>query len=60
MTIAGFADLVAKLNALNDWHLGVLITGDHYCKKIDELVKAYVNDILGKAEAIKARDLKAI
>ena len=60
MTIAGFADLVAKLNALNDWHLSVLITGDHYCRKIDELVKAYVDDILGKAEAIKARDPEAI
>ena len=60
MTIAGFADLIGKLNALNDWHLGVLINGDHYCKKIDELVTAYVDDILGKADAIKARDPEAI
>ncbi len=60
MTIAGFADLIGKLNALNDWHLGVMINGDHYCKKIDELVTAYVDEILGKVEEIKARDPEAI
>ena len=60
MTIAGFADLIGKLNALDDWHLAVMINGDHYCKKIDDLVTAYVEDILKKAEAIKARDPEAI
>ena len=60
MTIAGFADLIGKLNALDDWHLAVMINGDHYCKKIDDLVTAYVEDILKEAEAIKARDPEAI
>ena len=60
MTIAGFADLIGKLNALNDWHLAVLINGDHYCQKIDELVQAYVDDILTKTDKIKARDPEAI
>ena len=60
MTIAGFADLVGKLNALNDWHLGVMINGEHYCRKIDELVTAYVNEILMKTDALKARDPEAI
>lgn len=60
MTIAGFDDLIAKLNALNDWHLDVLINGAHYCKKIDELVAFYVNDIVGKAGKLKERDPEAI
>ncbi len=60
MTVAGFADLIGKLNAINDWHLGVLINGDHYCRSIDTLVMDYVYDILGKAEAIKNRDTKAV
>ena len=60
MTIAGFADLIGKLNALNDWRLEVLITGAHYCKKIDELVTAYVEDILTKTDLLKARDPEAI
>ena len=60
MTIAGFADLIGKLNALDDWHLGAMINGDHYCKKIDELVQAYVDNILKKTDKIKARDPEAI
>ena len=60
MTIAGFADLIGKLNALNDWHLGVMINGDHYCEKIDALVTAYVENILKKTDALKARDPEAI
>lgn len=60
MTVAGFADLIGKLNAINDWHLGVLINGDHYCHNIDTLVMDYVYDILGKADAIKNRDTKAV
>lgn len=60
MTVAGFADLIGKLNAINDWHLGVLINGDHYCRSIDTLVMDYVYDILGKAGAIKNRDAKAV
>lgn len=56
MTAAGFGDLIAKVNALNDWHLGVLIKGDHYCKNIDKMVDDYVADILSKAERIKDRD----
>ena len=60
MTIAGFADLIGKLNALNDWRLEVLITGAHYCRKIDELVTAYVDEILSKTDRLKARDPEAI
>ena len=60
MTIAGFADLIGKLNALDDWHLAALITGEHYCRKIDELVQAYVDDILNKTDKIKAHDPEAI
>ena len=60
MNVAGFADLIGKLNAINDWHLGVLINGDHYCRSIDTLVMDYVYDILGKAELIKNHDAKAI
>ncbi|MBQ6428575.1 MAG: iron-containing alcohol dehydrogenase, partial [Oscillospiraceae bacterium] len=60
MTIAGFADLIGKLNALNDWRLEVLITGAHYCRKIDELVTAYVDDILTKTDRLKQRDPEAL
>ncbi len=60
MTIAGFGDLIGKLNALNDWRLGKTVNGEHYCGKIVELVEHYVEDIIGKAEKIRNRDPEAI
>lgn len=60
MTIAGFADLVAKINALNDWRLDRVINNGHYCRKIDELVVSYVDDIFTKTEKIKNHDPEAI
>ena len=60
MTIAGFGDLIGKLNALNDWRLGAVVNGEHYCEHIANLVSDYVRDILGKAERLRARDPEAI
>ena len=60
MTIAGFGDLIAKLNALNDWRLDVLVNNHHYCKNIDNMVNDYVYDILGKVEKLENRDPKTI
>ncbi len=60
MTIAGFGDLIGKLNSLNDWRLGALINGEHHCDRIDRLVFDYVWDILEKVEKIKAKDPEAI
>lgn len=60
MTVAGFGDLIGKLNALNDWRLAALVHGDHYCEKIDTLVSDYVSAILEKAGAIKRKDPEAV
>lgn len=60
MTVAGYADLVAKLNSLNDWRLDRVVTGGHYCRKLDELVTFYVNDIISKTDRIRDRDPEAL
>lgn len=60
MTAAGFADLIAKVNSLNDWRLGALINGDHYCKSIDKMVSDYVEDVISKTGRLKARNPEAI
>lgn len=60
MTVAGFGDLIGKLNALNDWRIAALVNGDHYCRRIDELVTCYVDNIIGKADEIKERSPEAI
>lgn len=60
MTIAGYADLIGKLNALNDWRLDVIVNNEHYCKNIDDLVTDYVNDILRKTNNLKEKEPDAI
>ena len=60
MVAAGFADLAAKLNAQNDWHLDVLLNNAHYCKKIDTMIMDYVYDIIRKADAIKRNEPEAV
>lgn len=60
MSIAGFGDLIGKLNALNDWRLSAIVNNDHYCKNIDQMVTDYVNDIMGKFDDIKRRDPSAL
>lgn len=60
MTVAGFADLIGKLNALNDWRVAAIVNGDHYCQRIDALVSDYVRDIMGKARELKEREPQAV
>lgn len=60
MSIAGFGDLVAKLNAINDWRLAAIANNDHYCLNMDNLVMDYVNDIISKAEDIKNKSPQAL
>lgn len=60
MTVAGFADLAGKLSSLNDWRLSALITGEHYCPKIDRLVSDYVHGILDETDALRRRESGAI
>ncbi len=56
MTVAGFGDLIGKLSCLNDWELGRVVNGEHYCPQIAALVRACVEDILEKAPRIRERD----
>ncbi len=60
MTVAGYGDLIAKLNALNDWRLDVLVNDGHYCKNMDVLVDDYVKDIMTKHKKLKNREPEAV
>lgn len=60
MSIAGFGDLIGKYTALNDWRIAVIANDDHYCERMDALVKDYVDGIMGKVDAIRAKDPAAL
>ena len=53
MTLAGFGDLVGKYNALNDWRLGRIVNGEHYCEKIATMVEDYVTGVTEDADRIR-------
>ncbi len=60
MTIAGFGDLIGKLNSLNDWKLGHIVNGEHYCESIASAVSDYVHSILKQTTRIKNHAPEAI
>ena len=60
MTLAGYADLIAKVHALNDWRLDALINSGHYCKNLDVLVSSYVDKAFAEADKLKTRDPETI
>lgn len=56
MIAAGLGDLLGKSTCLCDWRLAHIITGEHICRPIMELVENCVQGVLAKAGAAKDRD----
>ncbi len=56
MIAAGLGDLLGKFTCLCDWKLAKVITGEHYCDKIVELVENCVQNVLDGAAKAKERD----
>lgn len=56
MTVAGFGDLIGKVNCLSDWKLARIVNGEHFCPAIVELVEDCVRKILADAPRIRERD----
>lgn len=56
MIAAGLGDLLGKSTCLCDWKLAHLITGEHICGRIVELVENCVGNVLEDAPRAKDRD----
>lgn len=56
MIAAGLGDLLGKATCLCDWKLAHLITGEHICPRIVDLMEHCVQDILEIAPRAKDRD----
>lgn len=56
MIAAGLGDLLGKSTCLCDWKLASLITGEHYCSRVVELVERCVQTVLKDAEKARDRD----
>lgn len=56
MIAAGLGDLLGKSTCLCDWKLAHIITGEHLCTNIVELVESCVQSVLKVAPRAKERD----
>jgi glycerol-1-phosphate dehydrogenase [NAD(P)+] len=60
MILAGFGDIIGKINSLADWKLGALLTGEYYCPFIVSLVRESLEICISSIDGLKQRDPKAI
>lgn len=60
MIAAGLGDLLGKCTCLCDWRLAHLITGEHRCERIMDLVENCVQNVLPVAGSAKERDPKVL
>ncbi len=55
---AGFGDMVAKYVGLVDWQISTLLTGEYYCKKIADLTRSAVDELMAMADKVTENDEK--
>ena len=60
MIAAGLGDLLGKATCLCDWKIARIITGEHSCPPIIELVESCVQNVLAGAAGAKEREPKVI
>ncbi len=56
---AGFGDMVAKYIGFIDWEVSHLITGEHFCKKVEDLSRVAVDKVMSVADKITSTDESA-
>ena len=60
MIAAGFADIIGKYSALNDWKLSHLVNGEYLCPFVYGLVMEKTNEVRDLAPALLRREPAAL
>jgi len=60
MIASGVGDMAAKYISLAEWKIANLITGEYYCKAVDDAMAKALRIVADNADGIAARDEKAI
>lgn len=60
MIAAGFADIIGKYSALNDWRLSALVNGEYLCPFVYDLVMQKTNEVRDLAPALSAKEPAAV
>lgn len=60
MLKAGYGDIIGKYSCLNDWRIGVLVTGEPMCDFIYDMTYSTVERVAGMGKQILRRDEDSI
>lgn len=60
MIAAGFADIIGKYSALNDWKLSHLVNGEYLCPFVYDLVMEKTSEVRDLAPALLQKDPAAV
>ena len=60
MIAAGFADIIGKYSALNDWKLSHLVNGEYLCPFVYDLVMEKTDEVRDLAPALMRREPAAV
>lgn len=60
MLQSGYGDIIGKYSCLNDWKLARVIKDEYFCDEVYELTMSCVKEVEPLAEAVLARDPKAV
>ncbi len=60
MTVAGFGDLLGKLNSRVDWKLANIVTSEYYCQTVIDMVSDTVDLCVAQAAGIREHSPAAL
>ena len=60
MLWAGLGDMVAKYNALCEWRMSNIVTGEYYCEDVAALMRKALRRVVEAADGIPERNPEAI
>lgn len=60
MITAGVGDMLSRFACLADWKIASVITREHYCAPISEIMKISLNNVLRVLDGIRSRDKEAV
>ncbi len=53
---AGFGDMVAKYVGLVDWKISHILTGEIYCRRVADLTRSAVDELMSMADKVTVND----
>lgn len=60
MLKAGLGDMLAKYVSIAEWRIAHIITGEYYCERVAQMIRAALSKCVDNAAGLLLRDVKAV